>query len=332
MIQGLGMMASALLAFAGAALGVALLAAVLLPAVQRAIRPLPPHTQAGLLLALACAPALAGLYLLSAALMPSLAHILGLAVDHCQDHGHHAHFCPIHSPLWTGGVLERLILIAAGVSILALLGGLAVRLRRVARVVRLLEMARLPVLGDGPYRAVESAGPVALTAGLLRPRVYLSCGLVDALSPVELDAVVAHEQAHRRRRDPLRLLVADVLSRLHLPPIRRRLLRELILATERACDERAALTCGDRCGAAAAILKVARLNRARPAPSDALLPAVTGADLAGRVEALLRPAHPVRGRQGLIVALGIALILTLGWVHSDWLHHAVESAFHLMMD
>lgn len=55
----------------------------------------------------------------------------------------------------------------------------------------------------------------AFCAGLLRPRVYVTEGAVAGLAPDELDAVLVHERAHARRRDPLRGLLrraaADVL-------------------------------------------------------------------------------------------------------------------------
>ena len=49
--------------------------------------------------------------------------------------------------------------------------------------------------------------------GLLRPRIVVSTGLVNLLDRAELDAVLAHEASHQRRRDPLRLMVASVAIR-----------------------------------------------------------------------------------------------------------------------
>lgn len=45
---------------------------------------------------------------------------------------------------------------------------------------------------------------VAFCAGALHPRIFVSLSLVTSLRPDELDAVLLHEQQHRRRRDPLR--------------------------------------------------------------------------------------------------------------------------------
>jgi Zn-dependent protease with chaperone function len=46
----------------------------------------------------------------------------------------------------------------------------------------------------------------------LRPRIYVSSGTTALLSGAQLDAVLAHEAHHARRRDPLRMLVARTLA------------------------------------------------------------------------------------------------------------------------
>lgn len=59
---------------------------------------------------------------------------------------------------------------------------------------------------------IASDAPLAFCAGLLRPRIYVSRGLVDQLRPTELDAVLLHEGHHSRRRDPLRYVVTVALK------------------------------------------------------------------------------------------------------------------------
>jgi Zn-dependent protease with chaperone function len=60
---------------------------------------------------------------------------------------------------------------------------------------------------------IDDARPQAFCAGLLKPRVYVSSGTVALLDETALNAVLAHEAHHARRRDPLRLAVGRVLAR-----------------------------------------------------------------------------------------------------------------------
>jgi hypothetical protein len=67
-----------------------------------------------------------------------------------------------------------------------------------------------------PYRdalLIVDDRPLAFCAGLLRPRVYVSTGALELLDDPALEAVLAHERHHARRRDPLRLAAGRVLAR-----------------------------------------------------------------------------------------------------------------------
>jgi Zn-dependent protease with chaperone function len=331
MSGGLGLIPAAVLVFAVAALLMSLLGGALYSPMRRFLRELPPAAEAELLLAFAVAPALTGLSLVVLALSPSLAHLIGIGIDHCHEHGHHIHFCLIHSDLWTGSATDWLILLLSGLAAATVAGDLPQRLWRAHGVARTLEAIALPTPAPESWRVVDMDSPLALTAGLIRPRIYLSKRLLDDLSPAELAAVVGHEQAHRRRRDALRQLVAEVLARLHPPPIRRRLLADLSLASERACDEEAALSGNGRLGVAGTILKVARLNAAHQRPSDALLQTLTGADLEARIQALLRPAPERQIPPWSLLISGAGVILAFGCLYSNRLHHNVESALHLLI-
>jgi Zn-dependent protease with chaperone function len=55
--------------------------------------------------------------------------------------------------------------------------------------------------------------PYALCIGMLRPQIAVSTGLLGHLDCEELAAVLAHEELHRRRRAPLRQIVARVTAR-----------------------------------------------------------------------------------------------------------------------
>lgn len=105
-------------------------------------------------------------------------------------------------------------------------------------------VARVAVVGKleaaNSVRLVADSGPQAFCAGLLRPRVYISTGAVALLSANELAAVIEHESHHAARRDPLRLLIAQVVGDafFFLPALRHLRTRYAALA-ELAADEAA---------------------------------------------------------------------------------------------
>lgn len=126
------------------------------------------------------------------------------------------------------------------------------------------------------------------TTGLLRPRVLLSPTFAEVVDPAVLAAAMAHEAAHVRHRDPLRLWVARFVTDLQgsLPGARSRL-DAWEHALEVARDEEARMGGVDGADLAAAILTAARLGD-RPAPSAAGLVGA-GDALRERVDRLLAP-------------------------------------------
>jgi peptidase M48-like protein len=142
----------------------------------------------------------------------------------------------------------------------------------------------------------------AFCAGLLRPAVYVSEGTLQSTEPDALQAILAHEERHRLRRDPLRLLLARMVSDAirPLPPFavlaeRQAAIADLVAdaaavdALGDATPLAAALVHFDERGAGVAPERVDRLAGTGPAEtvSPALLLAAAGA-LAG-IAALLAP-------------------------------------------
>ena len=301
------------------AAGIAGLSHLFRPRVLSLLERMPVEQQANLLLVWALLPLLGGLLAVTAVLTPSLLAAAGLLADHCLPHGsHHSHLCLLHpgaTPTvpWAGPLLGLLGsgLVLAGV-------GKVRRLVRAGRRWRTLRRVA-PAASAAGVRILGIDRPVAATVGLLRPAVFLSRGLLCALSPGQQEAVTAHEAAHRRRRDPLRLALARIGGRFHLPASRRALCGELELAVERAADEAAARTVGDRITVAETLLAVARM-RPVPAPGSGF----TADPLEARVQALLDGANaterPWRGPASLLAVSSLALL-----VLSPQFHHGLET-------
>jgi beta-lactamase regulating signal transducer with metallopeptidase domain len=76
--------------------------------------------------------------------------------------------------------------------------------------------------------------------GVLRPRIIIPALLAGSLDDIELAAILLHEENHRRRRDPLRLLLTRLgLAFFHFYPLVYPLARRLHTTAEFDCDEMA---------------------------------------------------------------------------------------------
>jgi BlaR1 peptidase M56 len=95
----------------------------------------------------------------------------------------------------------------------------------------------------GDVIVVDDVEPRAFCSGFLRPQIFLSTGTLRDLRGDELEAVLAHEEHHRRRRDPLRIAIARVFSHaFFFLPILRRLSDRYCAMAELAADDAAVRT------------------------------------------------------------------------------------------
>jgi hypothetical protein len=144
----------------------------------------------------------------------------------------------------------------AGVVVIARAGLSLVRqLRAQRRFLRRLPVVRETHVHGSAVRVVPGRDLQAFCAGLLHPAVYVSEGALAAGGP-EVRAILAHEEHHRVRRDPLRLLcarvVADALR--PLPPFAALAEREAALA-DLAADAATVEALGDRAPLASAFAR-----------------------------------------------------------------------------
>jgi Zn-dependent protease with chaperone function len=160
--------------------------------------------------------------------------------------------------------------------------------------------------GVARLRCLAGFDRSAFCAGLFRPYVYVTTATAERLSPNELDAVLAHEAAHARRRDPLRRLLtraaADVLFWF---PLLRWWLRTHVENSELNADKAAIVHAG-RESLAAALL-------AAGAEPPVAVPAMAGATEA-RIAHLLGDDLPIRRPPRSLVVLSL-----LGAIGAVWL-------------
>ncbi len=167
-------------------------------------------------------------------------------------------------------------------------------------------------------RAARHAGGPIVTVGLLRCRTVISDAFEKAASPQVLAAALAHEAAHARYRDPVRIWMAQIATDLQWPmPRARRRFRNWVLALEMCRDDEAIDSGATPTALAESILLAARLHSGCATLSRA---AVTGSGegLVLRVRRLLsKPAVSGDGtmpRQRLTGLWCYAAIAVAGWL------------------
>ena len=274
------------------------------------------------LLAWAVAPVLLPALGVILLFVPSLLTLLGIPADHCHVHGGgHLHLCLIHPPAPIVDMLPLFFSLAA----LGLLSLHGLHFAQMATLT-LRTASTLGASNSGAgkgYTVLDISDPQAFCLGWLRPRIFLSRGMLRMLTAGELNVVLAHEQGHARRRDALRLALAASLSLLYGPRLRGLLLSELVLAMEQACDEAAATTCGDRLSVAETLLCVERLGTAT---STKTVMCFGGNRSAERIAYLLEPGTPLLSAplRAAAVVLAAVFLLVLA-ANLDLYHHGIES-------
>jgi hypothetical protein len=248
----------------------------------------------------------------------------GWVHDHCVFHAPgHPHFCFEHLP---GMLLDQgqghLLVAGTTLSIFALflLRHWTGARRQSARIAALTALSR----GKGLLRVLDDVRPMAFATGGRAPHIYLSRGLLDALTPREQRMVVAHEAAHLRQRDLTAGRLLETLLVLHPGPCADRL-RELWRdATEVRADEQVARRFG-RTETAELLLRLARSMQ--PAP---VATAFGGGHLGLRIHALLQDAPSHRRRTPLfetMVASGLLALMIGAAAH----HHTLETLLGMLV-
>ncbi len=211
--------------------------------------------------------------------------------------------------VWFGGVVALSLRLASGWLVTRQLRSVGTSFvpdacrEAVARLAARLRISR-------PVRVLESAiVQVPAVIGWLRPVVLLPASALTGLTPLQLDALLAHELAHVRRYDYVVNLIQSVIETLlFYHPAVWWVSRQVREEREHCCDDLAVAVCGDAHFYATALLGMERL-RVTP-PGFALAAAGRGGSLMGRIRRLVAPVQTEifpRWMAGVV-----AVTLTLG--------------------
>ena len=113
-------------------------------------------------------------------------------------------------------------------------------------------LAAMTAAAVGEVRCLAEVQPLAFCSGALQPRIHVTTGLLRVLSGPELEAVLGHEEHHRRRRHPLlRALVMGAADVTFFIPVVRWLAERILDDRELAADRAAIRRVGHQAVAAA---------------------------------------------------------------------------------
>ncbi len=161
-------------------------------------------------------------------------------------------------------------------------------------------------------RAPHLTAPI--TRRLFRPEVCIPPRAERDLLDEEIEAMLAHELAHARRRDPLLLAAcraAEVV--LFFQPLLQLARRKLVEEIEILCDDRAARTTGDPAALASCLAEVATWMVAGSPEARAIAMAAGRSKLERRVGLLLDRGHAshVPGRGALLAPAAFATLASV---------------------
>ena len=195
---------------------------------------------------------------------------------------------------------------AAGTLLAMLIWGMGwFKLRALVRAARPLT---IPLAISAPLPVLTSSAPLEPgLIGIFRPVLMLPDGIQARLSPQEMDAILAHELCHFRRRDNLTAAVHMLVESLFwFHPLVWWLGRRLMTERERACDEAVLDAGNDPRVFVQGILNVCRFTIQAPQASAS---ALSGANLRMRIETIL--ANRTTRRLGVAQKFGLSVIAAL---------------------
>jgi len=147
--------------------------------------------------------------------------------------------------------------------------------------------------------------------GVFRPVLLLPCGLTDHLSPSQLEAILAHERCHVRRRDNLSAalhMVVEVLFWFH--PAVWWIEAQLLEERERACDETVLASGGEPLSYAEGILNVCKFYVEAPI---GCMSGVTGSNLKKRIVRVMSQHRGLPLGAGMKILLATAALAAVGF-------------------
>lgn len=131
--------------------------------------------------------------------------------------------------------------------------------------------------------------PMAITMGLICPKVIVTTGLLNLLTDDELKAVISHEEYHKESRDPFKIFLLSLSSSiLWYIPIQKWFHKKYRIIQEVLADEYAITQQETTVNLGSALLKMLKVGKQKEMPFTYVSFADTSVNY--RIECILNPA------------------------------------------
>jgi beta-lactamase regulating signal transducer with metallopeptidase domain len=227
------------------------------------------------------------------------------------------------------GAPARVLATAFAFAWVAVVGWLLVRLVRAAAVARRLRRRSTPwesATGGLPPRVADTTGTkvdlrlsedvrVPMVVGILRPSILVPAGFPSRFGAEDLEALVFHELAHVRRRDPALFLLQKLLEAIYFfHPAVRWVASRLDLEREASCDDWAVAATGRTRDYASSLIRVGESIYRGDRAALAVGSVRTRSQLVRRIERMLdrQRNHESSPTWKAIVALSVLCIGAAG--------------------
>lgn len=164
--------------------------------------------------------------------------------------------------------------------------------------------------GKNDIIVISHPAAIALTMGLVRPKIVISTGLMNLLNDNELEAVMYHEIYHKESRDPLKIfLISLCSSTIWYMPILKWFNQKYRIVNELLADEFAIEKQQTSVNLGSALLKMLKVGKRDKIPFAYASFADTSVNY--RIDYLLNPFQDIRLKLPLKVASLSLIIFSL---------------------
>ncbi len=160
--------------------------------------------------------------------------------------------------------------------------------------------------------SVDVHSPV--TIGHLKPLILFPIGIINQLSPQEVEAILTHELAHIVRRDYLSNLIQSFIETLfYYHPVTWWISRMVRSERENRADDLAVSWCGDQLGYVKALMTVEEMQVQRHAPSLAIGFASRKGAMLARIQRILHIPYKNHNQMEKTVLLSLCSLCFLAF-------------------